>query len=75
MTFKEFEQEEGTKKEWYVCEYTYYKHAKELYNQTAKYLVTRYPNLPIYKGKVYEIPKTLQEARKFRTILNKLKGN
>jgi len=71
MTFKEFKQEVGNKKEWYVCEYAHYNNPNN-YGGANKYWVTRCPELGIYKDKIYKKPKTLQDAHDFRNILNKL---
>lgn len=65
MTFKGFEQEMGTKKEWYVT----------THRNMGFYMITRYPESFWVHKPIRKEPMTLYKARKFRNILNKLKGN
>ena len=78
MTFKEYNMEiDPIKEEWYVCEYLHYNTQIDsgYYGKLDKYWVTRNPDMDIYKDKISQKPQTITEARKFRTILNKLTGN
>ncbi len=64
MTLKEFKYEIGNKKEWYVA----------IHKTLKFYMVTRYPESPWITDVIKKEPMTLSEARRFRTILNKLTG-